>query len=633
MRPIASARSATFRAARQLRLKALEDRRLLAAGDLDVTFGNGGVVTTNMTSFQDSAAAVAVQPDGKIVVAGDSFSKSGPDGGAFAVVRYNSNGTLDSSFGAGGKVTTIVNAKRYDAASAVAIDTSGSPASNPHYGKIYVAGSVDVANGLSGRDLAFCLLRYNANGTLDTAFGGSSAKGRVITNFKTGAEIAYGLAVQNDGRVIVSGGGQFTHDFVLARYNPDGTLDASFAQQGKRTTDAGIISGAGPRGMVLQADGKIVVVAPGEHPVTGTDLSVVARYNANGTLDGSFGTGGLATIDNHRLESLAVQADGGVVASGYAAVGSSMGWALARLDAIGQLDGGFGLGGTVVLTAIGNAKQVAIAADGKIVAAGYAYQMATGEDIAVARLLSDGSLDPSFGAGGFANIAVSPFRDRAMDVAIQPDGRIVAAGFRDSGGDGDRSNDRAIAVARWLGDSPLLAESIGPGARNSQPLTETLLTPILAEAAARWSTRGADPSRLASVQIAIGNLPGNLLGLSNGLSITLDADAAAWGWYVDLSPSDDSEFATPGNQGEQDRLDLLTVVMHELGHLLGENHADHGVMAATLVAGVRNTGLEQGHWMLFDHLGKQQCEEGAAWLGAWFDQEFDTARGRAKRRA
>ncbi len=139
--------------------------------------------------------------------------------------------------------------------------------------------------------------------------------------------------------------------------------------------------------------------------------------------------------------------------------------------------------------------------------------------------------------------------------------------------------------------SPLLAAATGPGAPIANQLTNTALEPIVAEATARWSALGADPAQLAGVQVVVANLSGAYLGLASGHTITLDRDAAGWGWFIDVTPKNDSEFFRPGNQGEQDRMDLLTVVMHELGHLLQQDHDADGVMAATLVAGVRNTSL------------------------------------------
>ena len=111
--------------------------------------------------------------------------------------------------------------------------------------------------------------------------------------------------------------------------------------------------------------------------------------------------------------------------------------------------------------------------------------------------------------------------------------------------------------------------------------------PLLAEAVARWQAAGVRHLRLVQHRFRIADLGGSTLGLVSGHTIWLDDNAAGWGWFVDNTPCDDSEFRTPGNQGEQGRIDLLTVLMHEVGHLLGQEHETDGVMAATLADGTR----------------------------------------------
>src|SRR5207244_11332788 len=113
------------------------------------------------------------------------------------------------------------------------------------------------------------------------------------------------------------------------------------------------------------------------------------------------------------------------------------------------------------------------------------------------------------------------------------------------------------------------------------------VSPLLDVAMARWAAAGADTSSLGDIHIQISNLGGTTLGLASGTTIYLDTNAAGWGWFVDATPWDDSEFTTPGDQGEQNRMDLLTVLEHEVGHLLGKEHAASGVMAETLSPGKR----------------------------------------------
>jgi hypothetical protein len=152
-------------------------------------------------------------------------------------------------------------------------------------------------------------------------------------------------------------------------------------------------------------------------------------------------------------------------------------------------------------------------------------------------------------------------------------------------------------VAAWRADvQALTAAAIGTGA--TQTLRSSQVEPLLAEALARWQAAGVDTTALGNVQVQIVNLGGTTLGMASGNTITLDDNAAGWGWFVDPTPANDSEFTTPGNQGEQGRMDLLTVLEHELGHLLGFDHQKTGVMEDTLATGTRET--PTGQWTVQD---------------------------------
>jgi streptogramin lyase len=137
----------------------------------------------------------------------------------------------------------------------------------------------------------------------------------------------------------------------------------------------------------------------------------------------------------------------------------------------------------------------------------------------------------------------------------------------------------------YTGDNLMVAS--GPPISITQSLPVGRVQPLFAAALARWQAAGADTSVLDNVQIQTGNLGGHTLGMASGHTIWLDADAAGWGWFVDPTPGEDSEFNTPGDQGEQNRMDLLTVLTHELGHSLGLGHDDAGVMQESLPAGTR----------------------------------------------
>jgi len=269
-----------------------------APGSLDTTFGAGGKVTTSFSGSADMNALV-VQPDGKLVAAGWDASQS-----AFGLARYNTNGSHDSTFGTGGTVSTPIGVDTYGA-SALVLQSDG---------KLVAAGDAwkDTV------DADFAVVRYNANGSLDTAFG---TGGKVTTSFGSEEDDAYALVVQPDGKLVAAGVvfNGVRWDFALARYNTDGSLDTTFGTGGKVTTPVGS-AGDYVNALVFQSDGKLV--AAGNTEASTRDF-VVVRYNATGTLDTTFGTGGKVTTavgtGDDVAFALALQPDGNLVAGGYAA--------------------------------------------------------------------------------------------------------------------------------------------------------------------------------------------------------------------------------------------------------------------------------------------------------------------------
>jgi len=403
-----------------------------ADGDIDTTFGTGGRVTTDFGPYDDEANAVAIQADDKIVAAGTT----GGTDRDFALARYNTDGTLDTTFGTGGKVTTdftdirgtITTWGRSDSdnANAVAIQSDG---------KIVAAGTAGVTD--------FALARYNTDGTLDTTFG---TGGRVTTYSSTDPSYFYdatasAVAIQSDGKIVVAGYAYNSdqqvnynqYDFALARFNTDGTFDSTFGTGGIVVTAVGEGTDYDyAYAVAIQTDGKIVAAgATGPRSNYGgtNDKFALVRYNTNGTLDTSFGTGGTVTTTIGTYSdayAIAIQTDGKIVATGYAYKGDYADFALARYNTDGTLDTSFGTDGAVT-TAISdnsnvdNARAVAIQTDGKIVAAG----IDSTYYFALVRYNTDGTLDTTFGTGG---MVTTTNYDKAYAVAIQSDGKIVAAG-------------------------------------------------------------------------------------------------------------------------------------------------------------------------------------------------------------
>jgi uncharacterized delta-60 repeat protein len=261
---------------------------LAVPGALDTTFSSDGKARTNFTAGDDAGNGIAVRPDGTIVVVG------GANFDEFAVARYADDGTLDSTFSGNGEVRTDLSSGR-DFANGVALQVDG---------KIVVAGR---SGGTGGR---FGLVRYNTDGTLDTTFG---VDGKVRTNFTAGDDVANGVALQPNGKIVVVGSANFDK-FAVARYNDDGTLDTSFSGNGKVRTDFSRGLDAA-HGVVVQADGKIVAAGH-----AGFDTFALARYTAGGALDSTFSGDGKLRTNFSRghdfANGAALQVDGKIVAAG-----------------------------------------------------------------------------------------------------------------------------------------------------------------------------------------------------------------------------------------------------------------------------------------------------------------------------
>jgi uncharacterized delta-60 repeat protein len=403
------------------------------------------------------------------------------------------------------------------------------------------------------------------------------------------------MAVQPDGKIVLAGttnagtGSASTMAFAVARYNPNGTLDTTFGNGGLVTVKVAESLEHDPDRFVdlaLSGD-QIVLVGSAIYPTR--DIYVV-RLTATGQLDPTFGSGGVAHPGQGQYPQLAAQTDGKLVVSSSLNLSINV----TRLLADGATDTGFGMGGTASLpwTVTGVvAESSAIRVDplGRIVIGGFTNPSSGGiGPMLIARFTANGALDPTFGVGGFNTtgntLTASGGVNALVGLTLQPDGKALLVGME--------VNTYKFAVARFTGDSTLLAASLPKHAALAN-LASNEVQPLLAAAEARWRAAGADTSVLGAIDIHIADLGGKTLGLASGHTIYLDDNAAGWGWFVDPTPWDDSEFTTPGNQGEQHRMDLLTVLEHEVGHLLGKEHEANGIMAETLTPGTRRTASTQ----------------------------------------
>ena len=379
---------------------------LAQPGTLDSTFGSNGVTLTAINFTNSSiATCLAIQSDGKILV-GAFFDDWGPINTSGGLLRYNSQGKLDSSFGNGG-----IN--EYG-------DVTFSVASQP-----------DGQYAWLGLDyLTFFILKTDANGS-----GGTL----IELDYEEYRQIKY----QPDDKLVVSGGiydsGQY--HFGMIRLNADGSTDLTFGDAGNVNTKIG--SGFSlANSSLIQPDGKIIL--GGESTCNTSVCFTLARYNINGTPDNTFGNEGVVQTDigpgDDHLNTLALQGDGKIVAAGSSHHGYDTDPVLVRYTSDGLLDTAFGINGMVTDfgSESGSIGSIAIQDDGKIIASGV-----IDESPMLCRFDSSGSLDSSFGVNGMVINSTGPLSEKISELRIQPDGKIVIVG-------GYAPPDHSIVIARYL---------------------------------------------------------------------------------------------------------------------------------------------------------------------------------------
>lgn len=397
-------------------------------GTLDSGFGSGGIAGGggNVRLF-----GAVVQSDGKVLAVGQSGIASGA---TLVVERFTTSGALDGSFGSGGvahgpAVTTALGTGSVGRSVAIQSD-----------GKIVVVGKA-TDSPASGTD-GILVERFNSNGSIDSSFGSHG----VVTALGDQLADGYGVAIQSDGKIIAAGSadangqGGFTPRVAVIRLNSNGSLDSSFASHGVDVIDLGAYSVA--QAVALQRDGKIVI-AGSQAPGLQVPNALIARLTTSGKLDPSFGTGGAYAhqyargASNSAFNALAVQRDGKIVAAGAATAGNTGADAfIARFNTNGSTDGSFGGGvvyktaavNTVISTVVPGATGVTVTGNGDIVAAGTASNGGLTE-LALWAVKSNGATETGFGSGGqtITSLGASTRAD-GNGLAIAPDGKLVLAG-------------------------------------------------------------------------------------------------------------------------------------------------------------------------------------------------------------
>ncbi|MEX0643544.1 MAG: PKD domain-containing protein [Pirellulales bacterium] len=416
--------------------------RFNADGSLDSTFGTGGFTTFDFSTGQSLVGDVVIDSLNRILVVGTGTSTSGPVVFTWGAARLTSAGVLDTSFDGDGKViTSWAHFTAADAGQAHGVTLQADD-------KIVVVGDV---RGAVANDIDFGIVRYDTNGSLDTTFG---TGGRVTTDFFARADVANDLAIQADGFIVVAGSARtlsFSDDIALARFDTNGALDSTFGTAGRVNTNISGGSQDKANSVTIQADGKIVAAG-----FSLTDY-VLGRYNTNGTLDTTFNPVPVLPSPAGTLRINFSTDD------------------IAKAVAI-QVNGQYVVGGTVV-TSLG----------------------ADDRRFGLARVATNGSLDTTFDADGKVETRITDYVPGTInfaeffDLALQPDGKIVAVGYVDAPG-----GDENFVIARY--ESGLVISSIAGAPSVNEGATYTLTTTSGDPTTSQWTINWGD-----STEIVAGN--------------------------------------------------------------------------------------------------------------------------------
>jgi uncharacterized delta-60 repeat protein len=412
------------------------------AGSIDTDFGSNGTTTFIPQPLLNKAYGIALQPDQKILIAGYALSGSA---NVFELARLMPNGTPDSAFGTDGLVQMLVGSDAVCYAIALQPD-----------GKILLAGGASSA---SNGSKDFTLLRFLPNGSLDSTFSGDGIQ---TISFGIGDDIARAVILQPDEHILIAGTSTNGNNslMAIARVKPNGTPDATFSGDGKNTLAIGTIF-TNAYAMALLSDGKIMLAGAAKFGMS--DDIALARFLPSGVADVTFGISGHIVTDlgsdADSGNAITIQDDGKMLVVGI--TGATRDFALLRYLPNGTLDPNFANQGHVLTDFAGSddyANAVLLQSDGKILVGGYAYNGSL-PDFAMARYLSDGTIDPNFGLNGLLTTDFSNGYDYGFPMAIQLDGKLLQAGYSYSNGH------TAFAVARYI--SGLDVGLLDPSASNT----------------------------------------------------------------------------------------------------------------------------------------------------------------------
>ncbi len=410
---------------------------------LDIRFDQDGKTTTGFIgSVTDAASSAVSLPGGKLVVGGTSADR-------YALAKYLADGSLDTSFGTGGRVTTSIfqGGDPLDLLKGLAVQSDG---------KILAVGSTG-SNTFSGKDYA--MVRYNANGTLDNTFGNG---GIVVNSFTTVdffSESAVAVAVQSDGKIVVLGATD--SKFIVARYLSNGTLDTTFNTTGFTRIDFnGTAFAESPANLIIRSDGRIVVGGHSALVVAGQVQrdGVLARLLPNGKLDTSFSGDGKAFIgftSNTTVSNIAAAPGNKIVLTGDQN-GSLL---VARLSSDGVLDTSFDTDGIVTKTNAGTGSGLVVQANGKI---SVTSETSDATNRGIHQFLTTGQSDTSFSGDGKLPISFDPFRTSLPKLLLDSANKLVAVGTDGAAFAVARVTTAGVFDTSFSGNGSLVTEFLGP---------------------------------------------------------------------------------------------------------------------------------------------------------------------------
>lgn len=410
----------------------------------DVTFSFDGHVRTPIGTNNEYVRTVLVQPDNKIIATGHQTDHPtfGPQ--RFALVRYLYNGDLDTAFGVNGKVTTAFQSQNWCLSSALQTD-----------GKIVAAGQSSTG---------FCIARYTTNGSIDSTFG---TNGYTVLASSGGSSSISSICILTDGSILALGSAQVpstsNFELKLVKFTANGFLDTSFGNSGVVLPGFAYES-VSPSKILVQPNGEIIVAGKFTYTLSTVTVNIgfLAKFTANGSINTSFGNNGISTTNTMLgINDLALDINNKFVAVGNIgtnAQGTTGDVSVARFNNDGSIDTTFAQNGSRSVSVDSYAEYanaVLVQPDGKILLGGSFFNFVGGTvtDCLIIRFTSDGDLDPSFGTNGVFKTGVCSGTDAISAMAFDSDFKLIVGGQGNYGSNfdfivGRLTLDEALSVVK-----------------------------------------------------------------------------------------------------------------------------------------------------------------------------------------